>query len=213
MQNFYGRAIRDNKDNPNAMSISTWAILEHYSEGTTRHTCPKGETSWCSFQRDLSNGSNTYVPTKNPFSNAMIKVMTPLFKHLSDVSFLESCKRCHTQNANESFNNLMWSLSPKNQYVSPVETSLALNLSVCIFNDGIFLTLHKLFQKLGFDTDYSNMESWKNMDHERIYNGDYKIRNIQRIRRKTKKKLMYKKQDAFRHQEETQYSSGFFYKK
>ena len=125
IQNFYGRAIWDNKGDPENMAKSIKAILKHYSDKNDDSECPKGELSWCSYQRDVATGLKTYKPTKNPFTDAMIKVMSPLFTRLSDKGFLENCKKCHTQNANESFNNVLWGISPKNQFVSPVETSLA----------------------------------------------------------------------------------------
>ena len=46
IQNFYGRAIRNNKGNPQKMLEETWAILHQYSstESNPKHDkCPKGE--------------------------------------------------------------------------------------------------------------------------------------------------------------------------
>lgn len=53
MQNFYGRAIRDNKGNAKEMSKATKAILQHYSSTVDRprhDDCPAGPYSWCSYQ-------------------------------------------------------------------------------------------------------------------------------------------------------------------
>ena len=55
IQNFYGRTIRNNKGNAERMSQETWAILKHYSstlEHPQHENCPKGEMSWCSYQRE-----------------------------------------------------------------------------------------------------------------------------------------------------------------
>ena len=44
IQKNFGRAIRDNKDNPEAMSKSAWAILKHYSSTpaeTNHEDCPE----------------------------------------------------------------------------------------------------------------------------------------------------------------------------
>ena len=51
VQNFYGRAIRDNKNDPEAMSTAAWAILKHYASTVERplhDNCPTGPNSWCS---------------------------------------------------------------------------------------------------------------------------------------------------------------------
>ena len=40
-QNFYGLAIKKNKGNPEAMSLATMAILDHYAEDPTYNSCPQ----------------------------------------------------------------------------------------------------------------------------------------------------------------------------
>ena len=69
IQNVYGRAIRDNK------LEEIWAILDYYSstESNPKHDkCPKGEKSWCSYQRDQVTGSNTYISTKAPLPDVIL---------------------------------------------------------------------------------------------------------------------------------------------
>ena len=115
IQNFYGRAIRDNKNDAAGMSKATWAILNHYSstvEHPKHEDCPDGENSWCSYKRDQSTGRSTHQPTKSPFSDAMVDAMTPLFTRLGDQSFLQGCEECYTQNPNESLNHVIWRLAP-----------------------------------------------------------------------------------------------------
>ena len=108
IQNFFGRAIRDNKGNPTKMLEEIWAILHHYSstESNPKHDkCPKEEKCWCSCQRDQVTGLSTYIPTKAPLPDAIFDAFKPVFTHLVSVSFLEQCKNCINQNANESFNS------------------------------------------------------------------------------------------------------------
>ena len=87
MQNLYGRTIRDNKGDSAKMSQEAWAIVKHYAS-TIDHpqyeNCPKGERSWCSYQRDIATGSQTYKPAKSPFSAAIVNAVTPIFKRLAD---------------------------------------------------------------------------------------------------------------------------------
>lgn len=115
IQNYYGRTIRNNKIDPEPMSTQTLAILDHYSstrEKPMHSKCPVGEKSWCSYKRDQANGTNTHKPIKSPFSAAIVD---SFYEKLADVNFLEKCRECRNQNANESFNSLIWSLSPKEQ--------------------------------------------------------------------------------------------------
>ena len=63
-----------NKCNAKEMIRATQAILHHYSstEKRPKHDfCPTGSDSWCSYQRDLANGTNIHKVIKNPFSPAL----------------------------------------------------------------------------------------------------------------------------------------------
>lgn len=85
IQNFYGRAIRDNRGDAKEMARSTRAILKYYSstvEEPKHDDCTAGASSWCSFQRDIANGTNLHKPIKNPLSDAVVEVMQPLFDRL-----------------------------------------------------------------------------------------------------------------------------------
>ena len=144
------------------MSEKIWVILDHYSstESNPKHDkYPKGEKSRWSFQRDQVAGLNTYIPTKAPLPHAIFDAVKPVFTRLPSVPFLEQCKNCSNQNANESFNNVVWSLSPKETFNSPMETSLVINLAVCLFNDGFKFTLRSALSAAGLsftDALYNN---------------------------------------------------------
>ena len=59
----YTTFLRNNKGNVKKMSKEIWAILHHYSSTVEkpRHSnCPTGSFSWCSYQRDIANGTNSY---------------------------------------------------------------------------------------------------------------------------------------------------------
>ena len=62
-QNLYGHNIRANKGDPKAMSKAVKASLKHYSstkEYPQHDDCPSGPKSWCSYQRDLANGTTEH---------------------------------------------------------------------------------------------------------------------------------------------------------
>ena len=214
IQNFYGRAIRDNPQDPTAMSRSTWAILDHYSstaEEPKHDKCPTGETSWCSFQRDRVTGQTTYKPVKWPFSKAVLDALKPLFERLASVEFLEGCRDCKTQNPNEALNHIIWSYAPKEQYISPMETSLAINLAVCMFNNGMEETFTNVFQAADIEISETMQNQWTLIDHKRIKQSDYVAREDRKLKRKLRKRALIKRQDAFQHIEGVQYQSQSFY--
>ena len=140
MQNFYGKAIRDHKGDAAAMSKATHAILKHYSstpENPRHEDCPQGASSWCSFNRDSATGESTHEPIKDPLPPAIIKVVQPIFDRLGSEQFLAGCENCLDQNNNESLHHVIWGMSPKEQFTSQEEASLAVSLGVLLFNNGM----------------------------------------------------------------------------
>ena len=177
IQNFYGKSLRDNRGNTEAMSKATWAILDHYSSTTDKpmhENCPTGKDSWCSYNRDKTTGMTTHKPIKNPLREAVRKAIVPLFTRLAAVTFLEGCKDCVTQNSNESLHNVIWSLAPKQAANSPHETSLGINLGVCIYNEGWKYTVSNMFQKLKIPISSAMIEQWEAIDEDRIYDAEVK---------------------------------------
>lgn len=91
MQNFYGKAIRDNKGNAAAMSKATHAILKHYSstpENPRHADCPIGNESWYSYNRDLATGHTKHCPIQDLLPRTVVNVIQPTFDRLGDKHFL-----------------------------------------------------------------------------------------------------------------------------
>ena len=128
IQNFYGKAIRDNKGSAKAMSKAVHAILKHYAstpEKPQHEDCPMGKDSWCSYNRDQATGQTTHVPIKDPLPEAVVKVIQPTFDRLGSEEFLEGCQSCLDQNNNESLHHVVWGMSPK----EPFSTVLFIQLT------------------------------------------------------------------------------------
>ena len=135
-----------------------WAILHHYSSTTEKpmhSNCPMSILSWCSYQRDIANGTNSCKPAKYPITDSIAKVVTPIFKCLSDEAFLEGCENVSNQNASEFFNNILWSFCPKERFNLPLTTSLAISLAICVYNSGLQYTLTHLLEKCNLE--FNNM--------------------------------------------------------
>ena len=113
--------------------------------------------------------------------------------------------KCYTQNPNESLHHVIWSMSPKDTYNSPTETSLAVALAVCQFNSGFQYTVENMFQLLGMTPTAAIQKRWKSIDDKRIRSADQQNTEKFKLRRKTLKRETVKKQDGFQH-----YQSGAF---
>ena len=54
IQNYYGMAIRQNTNSVSEMKKAVWALFFHVSstdENPKHQLCPKGEQSWCKYNR------------------------------------------------------------------------------------------------------------------------------------------------------------------
>jgi hypothetical protein len=215
-QVFYGKALCNNKGDVDAMSRSTMAILKHYSEmpEEDQHAdCPKGLESWCRYQVDTARGDDvtTYVPVKNPISPALHEVLLPTFKALGDKKLLQACQQCKDQNANESLHSVIWNVVPKDQYHSPQEVSLGINIAVGLFNDGQRATLSPLMENMGISTSPSSTDMWLDMDTKRVKQSEKRHTEEYKTVRREKRKGKLRKLDAFSHIEGETYKSGAFH--
>ena len=214
LQNFYGKAIRDNKGSAAAMSKATHAILKHYSstpDNPQHEDCPHGKETWCSYNRDLATGQTTHRPIKDAFPQAVVNAVQPTFDRLGDTNFLAGCEKCLDQNNNESLHHVIWGMAPKEQFTSQQEASLAVALGVLVFNNGIENTLSKLLPIVNIAVQPAMTAEWQKIDRKRISSSDYKAQPLVKKRRKQRRREKSKKQDAFVHQEGVMYSSQSFY--
>lgn len=214
LHNFYGRALRDNKHNAKEMAKATRAILKHYSstvENPCHEDCPAGGESWCSYQRDVANDTDLHKPVKNPFPEAIVEVLQPLFDRLGDETFLAGCENCYTQSRNESLHHVIWGKASKDVYSSPQEISIVISLGVLEFNQGFHRTYSELLPILGIDVAPQMVEAWHRIDEERLYQADYCNSTDIKLSRKKKRKEKLKKQDAFVRQEGVMFKSQAFH--
>ena len=66
----------------------------------------------------------------------MLKILRPIFEDLSKEELLKRCLHGKTQNANESFNNIVWLKCPKTVFVNRQNIELGVNSAILQFNDG-----------------------------------------------------------------------------
>ena len=76
-------------------------------------------------------------------------MLEPVFETHGNEVFLENCSRATTQNPNESYHHIVWSMARKDAHSSPAETSMAIDLAVGIFNDGFQATMKQLYRAAG----------------------------------------------------------------
>ena len=151
LQNFYGKAIRENTNQLYLMKESVGAILWHctqFDDLNFRHRfCPEGRESWCSYKKDQATGEKTYVSNINlpKWNHDIIK---PVFLNLSDNVLLSKCLHGETQNVNEGLNQIIWLKCPKAIYVERPTLEIGVYSAVLQYNEGAqgFIPVLKHFE-------------------------------------------------------------------
>ena len=122
LQNCYGIVIRQNcqTGDINVMRKAVCAVLYHCSEANdpeSQHQfCPQGNKSWCKYQADIANETNTYIHKPGLPVYARDKIMH-IFRDLGSEELLRKCLHGTTQNNNEALNGVIWQKCPKEVYV------------------------------------------------------------------------------------------------
>ncbi|XP_044586088.1 uncharacterized protein LOC123266122 [Cotesia glomerata] len=137
---YYGLSIRRHYDSIEDMKSAIMATFYHYGstdENPNHDMCPKGEDSWCSYQRAEASGElDTYTQDYSPLPPDVLKAIKPIYDDLSNDNLLSRCVGGFNQNNNESFNQLVWEICPKTVNTSSTIVQIAAYIATCIFNEG-----------------------------------------------------------------------------
>lgn len=149
---YYGLAIRRHCNSIQDMKKAIWATLYHKistDEKLQHHFCPEGEKSWCSWQstKTISGDLKNYKHG-TPMPIEVFEAVKPIYEELSRDELLTRCLGGYTQNSNESFNSLVWSMAPKNISSGKMVLDTAVFLAVLYFNDG-YNGILKVMEQLG----------------------------------------------------------------
>ena len=95
--------------------MAIWGGLMHRcstDEAPQHQYCPAGANSWCKWQQ-VRAGIRPSYEHKPAIPKAVFDVLKPIYVKLSERQLLERCLMDATQNSNESFNAIVWSMCPK----------------------------------------------------------------------------------------------------
>ena len=207
LQNYYGLAIRENLDNVEEMAKAVKASLFHVAsteENPQHHLCPKGENSWCGYQRD----SKTYKH-KNGIPKPIVELVEPIFDDLADPALLKKCTHGLTQNPNECLNGIIWDRCPKTTYVEQETVALATYLAVLKFNDGDISYL-KILEGLDITPGFFTCKGAKDCDRAGIKLSARKSSEKVKSRRKSLRHFRKKFLDNAEDKEGVTYEAGSF---
>ncbi|XP_011706884.1 PREDICTED: uncharacterized protein LOC105462057, partial [Wasmannia auropunctata] len=121
------------------MKKEIWATLYHKistDEEPQHDYCPSGADSWCSWQKAKAIDNLEEYTHKEPLNKEVFNAIIPIYEDLSNDDLLYRCLGGFTQNNNESFNAVVWSIAPKTFSSGKTILDIATDIAVCKFNDG-----------------------------------------------------------------------------
>ena len=156
---YYGLAIRRHCDSVKNMKNAIWATFYHYSSTDKKpqhEYCPDGADSWCEWKRayaelPVKKRIKSYKHTYNPLPTNVLTAIEPIYQDLSKPELLDRCIGGFTQNNNESYNQLIWKISPKIIPSGMTTVELTAYIAACVFNEGS-IALLQIMQVMGVHT-------------------------------------------------------------
>ena len=211
MQNYYGLAIRNNKENLDGMMNDTLAGLYHIAsnkDNPQHQICPKGKESWCGWQRDSANGTETFKP-KQGLDPCIVDAVLPVYKSLSEKMLLSRCLDSYTQNPNESLNNMIWRRCPKKIFQGKKIVELCTASAVANFNDGAS-SITEVLTKLGISPGRHTIAGTRAADRKRIMVAEKHASDQAKQQRKKLRAIRKGLWDKTKQKEGVLYESGAF---
>ncbi|KAL7298547.1 hypothetical protein TKK_0008323 [Trichogramma kaykai] len=154
---YYILAIKRNCESVENLRNAIWATYEHYSstyEQPHHEKCPQGSESWCPWQRASAEKSlKKFKHDYKPFLDDDLAAIKPIYKELSSDKLLERCVGGFTQNNNESYNQLIWKITPKILPAGSKIVEIAAYTAACMFNRGteaLLAIMYSMGMKLGW---------------------------------------------------------------
>ena len=211
LQTYYGIAIRDHQGDLQGMAKAVWAGMQHRrsTDEKPRHEyCPKGAESWCGWQR-VAAGAQEEYHHHNPIPDAVFQAIKPLYIRLSSKELLQRCLLGATQNCNESFNALVWSLCPKESFCGLKTVEIAVCLSVLHFNNGA-IAVSKVLGSMGCSVGVFTARQLQGEDRKRLRSSKRKESEAEKKQRKVRRRRRKGLDEHAADQEGVTYKAGAF---
>lgn len=207
---YYGLAIRRNVDSIADMKKEIFATLYHKisTDEVPRHeNCPTGEKSWCDWQKARASKTLHAYKHKPAMPAQIYDAILPIYEDLSNEALLERCLGGFTQNSNESFNSVVWSIAPKTTHSGKDIVEIATNIAVIKFNDGltgVMKVLELLKIKIGRNCYNYCVEA----DAQRVKFAEHSMSDAVKEARKSKTAERKEENEAAISSEGLQYGAG-----
>lgn len=188
------------------MRKAVWATYFHSSSTDNdpcHGLCPKGPDTWCAYNRSLTESKP--FAHKETLPAPVLEAIKPVYRQLSQADLLEKCLHERTQNANESFNHLVWERAPKNVFVGlKTLKNATLDAAVISFNDG-GIAWANILKSFGLNPGRNTVKCLTEVDNNRRYFADRAARLLTKEARQERWQAEKRKSDF-----DSDYEAGAF---
>lgn len=206
LQNYYGLAIRRNKDNLDQMKKDVKATLSHKSSTDAEPKHDDCDESWCKYKQSLKE--NKPYTHKNSLDPAIVEAIQPIFDDLSKPELLQKCLHGRTQNINESFNNVVWSRVSKKNFVGQQTLKYGTYDAVVSFNEGNRGRIQVL-EAIRVKVSQNCVRTLQEIDKERVAKSEFACKEESKLARKRSRMVRKNLLDA-ENKDEPDYAYGMF---
>jgi hypothetical protein len=210
IQNYYGLAVRRNTNSLSDMKQAVWAVYFHKlsTDATPQHgLCPKGELSWCKYNRAQVTGKiyehNSSLPV------AVMNKIKPIFKDLSNDNLLSKCLHGKTQNPNECFNSTIWKRVPKKTFVGLETMQIGVEDAVVVFNDGNMGRV-KILEALGMKPGFNTLKQLRAFDSVRVAKADQVALEMTKSARTARRNAKRRLEESHEDPDNPEYEAGAY---
>lgn len=174
---YFGKAIRENRFNLDCMYKRSWAIFKHCYSTNSEPMHEWCDPKWCQYLQAKAKGQ-TFDHAKSSIPRPCLDLIKPAFDELCSRESLKRVIDGGSQNANEAFHSLLWTMAPKHRYCSSMILRIALGLSTMVYNDG-YSSLDKLFTSVFGSMGLHTGECFDRLDQVRKHTA-FKEKNRRR---------------------------------
>ncbi|XP_044588919.1 uncharacterized protein LOC123268103 [Cotesia glomerata] len=168
----------------------------------------EGSSSWCKWQvAEAEETLDEFQHNNPPLTEAVQKVIKPIYEDLSSESLLERCLGSETQNNNESLNSLIWTFAPKHIHAGTHTIEIANFIAVCIFNEG-FLPVLRILSLMGITIGPESHAFVNKRDQVRINRSEVRATEASKETRTAKSSERASLNMTFEFEEGTLYGAG-----
>jgi hypothetical protein len=107
--------------------------------------------------------SQNFSTSKITIPRACLDMIKPVFEKLCSHTSLARVVGGGSQNANEAYHSLLWTMVPKHRYCSSTTLRIGLGLSAIIYNEG-YQALNKLFTSIFLSMGYYSTQCLRKLD-------------------------------------------------